>query len=141
MKKEILLIIIVLFNSVFCMAQDASGKIAQKDIDRLNKLALDDKSKSLFSKPLCDTPFIINIFHVYDPLKPNRADIRTGIEDGTFLRRIEPSWEYCAMGESLTQQRRVRDEGFRIVNLCQKGRSDAGPIGPHFDGTFKGSTG
>ena len=27
------------------------------------------------------------------------------------------------MGESLTQRRRVRDEGLRIVNLCQKGRS------------------
>ena len=27
------------------------------------------------------------------------------------------------MGESLTQQRRVSDEGFRIVNLCQKGRT------------------
>ncbi len=27
------------------------------------------------------------------------------------------------MGESLTQRRRVRDEGFRIVNLCQKGRT------------------
>ena len=27
------------------------------------------------------------------------------------------------MGESLTQRRRVRDEGFRIVNLCQKGRN------------------
>ena len=26
------------------------------------------------------------------------------------------------MGESLTQRRRVRDEGLRIVNLCQKGR-------------------
>ena len=26
------------------------------------------------------------------------------------------------MGESLTQQRRVRDEGFRIVNLCRMGR-------------------
>ena len=26
------------------------------------------------------------------------------------------------MGESLTQRRRVRDEGFRIVNLCRKGR-------------------
>ena len=32
------------------------------------------------------------------------------------------------MGESLTQRRRVRDEGFRIVNLCQKGRSSMGPI-------------
>ena len=27
------------------------------------------------------------------------------------------------MDESLTQRRRVRDEGLRIVNLCQKGRS------------------
>ena len=26
------------------------------------------------------------------------------------------------MGETLMQRRRVRDEGFRIVNLCQKGR-------------------
>ena len=26
------------------------------------------------------------------------------------------------MGESLTQQRRVREEGFRIVNLCLWGR-------------------
>ena len=26
------------------------------------------------------------------------------------------------MGESLTQQRRVEDEGFRIVNSCQQGR-------------------
>ena len=27
------------------------------------------------------------------------------------------------MGESLTQQRRVEDEGFRIVNSFQRGRS------------------
>ena len=27
------------------------------------------------------------------------------------------------MGESLTQRRRVREEGLRIVNLCQKGRT------------------
>ena len=26
------------------------------------------------------------------------------------------------MGESLTQQRRVRDEGLWVVNLCQMGR-------------------
>ena len=26
------------------------------------------------------------------------------------------------MGESLTQQRRVSDEGFRVVKLCQMGR-------------------
>ena len=114
MKKEILLIIIVLFNSVFCMAQDASGKIAQKDIDRLNKLALDDKSKSLFSKPLCDTPFIVNIFHVYDPLKPNRADIRTDIEDGTFLRRIEPS--YYKVRKRLVFQKKILNSD--VILFC-----------------------
>ncbi len=27
------------------------------------------------------------------------------------------------MGESLTQRRRVGDEGLRIVNLCQQGRT------------------
>ena len=27
------------------------------------------------------------------------------------------------MGESLTEQCRVRDEGLRVVNLCQKGRN------------------
>ena len=32
------------------------------------------------------------------------------------------------MGESLTQRRRVRDEGFRIVNLCRKGRRRTVPI-------------
>ena len=26
------------------------------------------------------------------------------------------------MGASLTQRRRVREEGFRVVNLCQEGR-------------------
>ena len=32
------------------------------------------------------------------------------------------------MGETLTQQRRVRDEGLRIVNLCQKGKMYSAPI-------------
>ena len=31
------------------------------------------------------------------------------------------------MGESLTQQRRVRDEGLRVVNLCQWGRERTVP--------------
>ena len=30
------------------------------------------------------------------------------------------------MGESLMQQRRVRDEGLRVVNLCQVGRTAIG---------------
>ena len=32
------------------------------------------------------------------------------------------SEEFCAMGESLTQQRRVIEEGLRIVKICYKGR-------------------
>jgi hypothetical protein len=38
------------------------------------------------------------------------------------------------MGESLTQRRRVRDEGLRVVNLFQQGRSES-------DGTCRRSTG
>ena len=30
------------------------------------------------------------------------------------------------MGESLIQQRRVEDEGLRVVNSCQVGRKDSG---------------
>src|SRR5659263_408569 len=32
------------------------------------------------------------------------------------------SGEYCAMGETLTQQRRVNDEGLRVVKFCLLGR-------------------
>ena len=30
--------------------------------------------------------------------------------------------EYWAMGETLTQQRRVKEEGFRVVNFFYQGR-------------------
>ena len=33
------------------------------------------------------------------------------------------------MGESLTQQRRVSEEGLRVVKLCQMGRTAVGLIG------------
>ena len=33
------------------------------------------------------------------------------------------------MGESLTQQRRVSEEGLRIVNLCPKRRGEDGILG------------
>ncbi len=45
------------------------------------------------------------------------------------------------MGESLTQRRRVEDEGFRIVNSCRKERMVLGRKGLVSDGTLKGSTG
>ena len=32
------------------------------------------------------------------------------------------------MGESLMQQRRVKEEGFRVVNLCPKGRIMTVPL-------------
>ena len=34
----------------------------------------------------------------------------------------EQQWEYCTMGESLMQRRRVKDEVFRYVNFYQQGR-------------------
>jgi hypothetical protein len=45
------------------------------------------------------------------------------------------------MGETLTQQRRVSDEGFRVVKLCQVGRTYAVLISLYTDGTTEGSTG
>ncbi len=45
------------------------------------------------------------------------------------------------MGETLTQQRRVSDEGFRVVKLCQVGRTYRVPIPRDTDGTTEGSTG
>ena len=45
------------------------------------------------------------------------------------------------MGESLTQQRRVSDEGFRVVKLCLEGRSVLWLIPTLLDGTSEGSTG
>ena len=32
------------------------------------------------------------------------------------------------MGESLTQQRRVKEEGLRIVNFCRQGRKMTVPV-------------
>jgi hypothetical protein len=40
-----------------------------------------------------------------------------------------------AMDESLTTQRRVKDEGLRIVNFCWVGRMAFGLIPRRFDGT------
>ncbi len=45
------------------------------------------------------------------------------------------------MGETLTQQRRVSDEGPRVVKLCQVGRNFYKLIAYIFDGTAEGSTG
>ena len=45
------------------------------------------------------------------------------------------------MGETLTQQRRVSEEGLRVVKLCRVGRNFFGRISRETDGTAEGSTG
>ncbi len=64
----------------------------------------------------------------------------TGTDTRSRLLR-EAAVEFCAMGETLTQQRRVSDEGFRVVKLCQVGRIHMVIIPPYADGTTEGSTG
>ncbi len=45
------------------------------------------------------------------------------------------------MGETLTQRRRVNDEGLWVVKSCQMERNVHVLISLVFDGTIKGSTG
>jgi hypothetical protein len=45
------------------------------------------------------------------------------------------------MGETLTQQRRVSEEGLRVVKLCRVERNVRVLIAFVLDGTAKGSTG
>ncbi len=64
----------------------------------------------------------------------------TGTDTRSRLLR-EAAEEFCAMGETLTQQRRVSDEGFRVEKLCQVGRICPVIIPWGTDGTTEGSTG
>ena len=50
--------------------------------------------------------------------RPERVIGHTGTETRPRLLRGGSSRESSAMDESLTEQRRVSDEGFRIVKLC-----------------------
>ncbi len=43
------------------------------------------------------------------------------------------------MGESLTQRRRVGDEGLRVVKPCREGRNNGDLIRRRSDGTSEGS--
>ncbi len=45
------------------------------------------------------------------------------------------------MGETLTQQRHVSEEGLRVVKLCPKGKMAKDLIGLLIDGTLEESTG
>ena len=46
----------------------------------------------------------------------------TGTETRPRLLREAAVRDLATMGESLTQQRRVRDDGLRVVNRFQQGR-------------------
>ena len=50
--------------------------------------------------------------------RPERVIGHTGTETRSRLLREAAVGESSAMGESLTEQRRVSDEGLRIVKLC-----------------------
>ena len=52
-----------------------------------------------------------------------------GTETRSILLREAAVEEYCAMGESLTQQRRVNDEGLRVVKFFSEGRDNDGTSG------------
>ncbi len=45
------------------------------------------------------------------------------------------------MGETLTERRRVRDEGLRVVKRCLAGRRVQRQTVEDFDGTAEGSSG
>ncbi len=72
---------------------------------------------------------------------PERAASHTGTETRSRLLREAAVGNIAQWGETLTQRRRVSDEGFRIVKLCQMGRIRPRKIYVDDDGTIRGSTG
>ncbi len=65
----------------------------------------------------------------------------TGTDTRSRLLREAAVRDFCAMGETLTQQRRVSEEGLWVVKLCRQGRNYFVLIVPSIDGTCRGSTG
>ncbi len=65
----------------------------------------------------------------------------TGTDTRSRLLREAAVRNFAQWGETLTQQRRVGDEGFRVVKLCQVGRNHEVIISLCADGTTEGSTG
>ncbi len=64
----------------------------------------------------------------------------TGTDTRSRLLREAAVRNFAQWG-TLTQQRRVSDEGFRVVKLCQVGRKHMVLISSCADGTTEGSTG
>ncbi len=65
----------------------------------------------------------------------------TGTDTRSRLLREAAVRNFAQWGETLRQQRRVSDEGFRVVKLCQVGRICKILILFCTDGTTEGSTG
>ena len=55
--------------------------------------------------------------------RPERVNGHTGTETRPRLLREAAVGNLRAMGESLTEQRRVSEEGLRVVKLCPSGRT------------------
>ncbi len=55
--------------------------------------------------------------------RPERVTGHTGTETRPRLLREAGSREFSAMGETLTEQRRVKEEVIRYVNFCHRGRT------------------
>ncbi len=53
----------------------------------------------------------------------------TGTERRARLLREAAVGDIAPMGESLTQQRRVRDDGLRVVNRFFRGKREDGTLG------------
>ena len=67
--------------------------------------------------------------------RPERVIGHTGTETRSRLLRESSSRESSAMGESLTEQRRVSDEGLRIVKTLLLGKNICVSNCAHLDGT------
>ena len=57
--------------------------------------------------------------------RPERVTGHIGTETRPRLLREAAVGNIAQWGETLMQRRRVKEEGFRIVNFCYKGRTAA----------------
>ena len=55
--------------------------------------------------------------------RPERVTGHTGTETRPRLLREAAVGNFSAMGETLTEQRRVKEEVIRYVNFCHRGRT------------------
>ena len=89
-------------------------------VDYVSQLTLDMSSTSLKQ--------VVTVYNHVDG-DTVHFNVPTSISANGVLK----SGEYWAMGETLTQQRRVKEEGLRVVNFFYQGRIN--------DGTWRKSNG